>query len=60
MMDEKKLIKDSVNSALIQNCIENYSSIAKLYKGAYDALVQEGFIEVQALQIIMARGWNLN
>lgn len=58
-MDESKMIKDSVSAALIQNVINNIPNMAKLIKGAYNALVREGFSEVQALQIVITRGFNL-
>ncbi|GAG26412.1 unnamed protein product, partial [marine sediment metagenome] len=43
---------------LIPQLIANSVGIAKVYRAFYERLVEEGFNETQALQIVIGRGMN--
>ncbi|SDX64397.1 hypothetical protein [Salimicrobium album] len=40
--------------------LEIYKEVAKLHKGYFDSLVEEGFTEEQALHIVTVQGINAN
>jgi len=47
----------TVDALVLQR--EWYPEYARQFKSAYDALVQAGFSDWQALEIVKARGWML-
>ncbi|WP_100523375.1 hypothetical protein [Mycobacteroides abscessus] len=52
---EKEMLLEQLNREELPFYLEKVKMDAKIYKGRFDSLVNEGFTEVQALEIVKAR-----